>query len=284
MFSSVNDEKQINGFHAWLVSQDKTKATIKQIINYTKKYGHILDTGDASALLTLSQRTKQHVMAALANYAKYTGRYDQFLQIRQRYNLKWSKGGSLRYFERFFQNKELRFETMLSRVKQMMQILPPYMAQILKFGVLVGLRPTEIMQCVELINSGNETLQEYYDAENMMLCHFKFKQFLRNTKMAYISFATPEMIEMVKGSTTMQPLTYMQIRNICYSAGVRCDMRFTRKIFATWLYQNKIPEVVIDMLQGRAPPSILHQHYLASADDSLRVNVLTAIEKLKEKL
>jgi hypothetical protein len=125
MFSSVNDGKQINGFHAWLVSQDKTKATIKQIINYTKKYGYVLDTGYASALLTLSQRTKQHVMAALANYAKYTGRYDQFLQIRQRYNLKWSKGGSLQYFERFFQNKELRFETMLSRVKQMMQILPP---------------------------------------------------------------------------------------------------------------------------------------------------------------
>jgi intergrase/recombinase len=47
---------------------------------------------------------------------------------------------------------------------------------------------------------------------------------------------------------------------------------------------NKIPEVVIDMLQGRAPPSILHQHYLASADDSLRNNVLAAIEKLKEKI
>jgi hypothetical protein len=41
-------------------------------------------------------------MSALANLAKYQGRYDQFLQLRQRYNLKWSKGDSLQYFARFF--------------------------------------------------------------------------------------------------------------------------------------------------------------------------------------
>jgi len=159
------------------------------------------------------------------------------------------------------------------------------MAQIVKFGVLVGLRPTEIMQSVELINSSdNQIVQQYYDAENMMLCHFKFKQFLRNTKMAYISYVTPEIVDMVKGSTTMQTLGYNQIRNVCCSAGVPCDFRYTRKLFATWLFRSGIPESTIDLLQGRAPPSILHQHYIASAEDSLRKNVLDAVEKLKEKL
>jgi hypothetical protein len=95
--------------------------------------------------------------------------------------LKWSKGGSLQYFERFFHNKELSFEAMLSKVKQMMQILPPFMAQIVKFGVIVGRRPTEIVQSVELINEA-KAFPEYYDAENMMLYHFKFKQFVRTTK------------------------------------------------------------------------------------------------------
>ena len=88
-------EKAITGFRSWLTSQDKTKTTIKNTVNYAKRFSHVLDTGDASPLLTLSQRNKHHAMSALANYAKYTGRYDQFLQIRQRYNLKWSKGGSL---------------------------------------------------------------------------------------------------------------------------------------------------------------------------------------------
>lgn len=283
MLSADDEKHQVNNFRSWLISQEKTKATIKGIMSYAKKYGYILDTGDASTLLTLSNRNKHHAMSALANYAKYTGRYDQFLQIRHKYNLKWSKGGSLQYFERFFHNKELSFEAMLSKVKQMMQILPPFMAQIVKFGVIVGLRLTEIVQSVELINDA-KAFPEYYDAENMMLYHFKFKQFVRTTKIAYVSFVTPEMIDMVKGPTSMQPLTYSQIRNACCSKGITCDMRFCRKIFATWLYRSGISEATINMLQGRCPPSILHQHYLASADNSLRRDVLAAVEKLREKL
>jgi intergrase/recombinase len=197
--------------------------------------------------------------------------------------LKWSKGGSLQYFEHFFHNKELSFEAMLSKVRQMMQILPPFMAQIVKFSVIVGLRPTEIVQSVELINDA-KAFPEYYDAENMMLYHFKFKQFVRTTKIAYVSFVTSEMIDMVKGPTSMQPLTYSQIRNACCSKGITCDMRFCRKIFATWLYRSGISEATINMLQGRCPPSILHQHYLASADNSLRRDVLAAVEKLREKI
>jgi hypothetical protein len=118
-------EKAITGFRSWLISQDKTKVTVKNTVNYAKRFSYVLDTGDASTLLTLSQRNKHHAMSALANYAKYTGRYDQFLQIRHKYNLKWSKGGSLQYFERFFHNKELSFDMMLSKVKQMIKVLRP---------------------------------------------------------------------------------------------------------------------------------------------------------------
>jgi intergrase/recombinase len=282
--ATAKSDDDYDGFRSWLVSQDKTKVTVKNTVNYAKRFSHILDIGDASSLLTLSQRNKHHAMSALANYAKYTGRYDQFLQLIQRYNLKWSKGGSLQYFERFFHNKELSFEAMLSKVKQMIKVLPPFMGQIIKFGVLTGLRSSEILQSVELINSSSETLQEYYDVENMMLCHWKFKQFLRTTKIAYVSFVTPEMVDMVKGSTSMQPLTYTQIRSVCYNNGITCDMRFCRKLFATWLYRSGISEATINMLQGRCPPSILHQHYLASADSSLRRDVLTAVEKLREKI
>ena len=93
---------------------------------------------------------------------------------------------------------------MLSKVKQMMQILPPFMAQIVQFGVIVGLRSTEILQSVELINDAKE-FPEYYDAENMMLYHFKFKQFLRTTKIAYVSFVTPEMMDMLKAQHQCSP-------------------------------------------------------------------------------
>jgi hypothetical protein len=107
-----------DGFREWLQSQGKTKATIRETINCAKRFTCILDTGDASPLLTLSPRNKQHAMTALANLAKYQGQYDQFLQIRQRYNLKWSKGDSIQHFNRFF-NEGLSLDVMLQRIKEM---------------------------------------------------------------------------------------------------------------------------------------------------------------------
>ncbi|MFL6484738.1 MAG: hypothetical protein ACJ70Z_08515, partial [Nitrososphaera sp.] len=71
---SDDDYHNYDGFRSWLVSQDKTKVTVKNTVNYAKRFSYVLDTGDASCLLTLSQRNKHHAMSALANYAKYTGR------------------------------------------------------------------------------------------------------------------------------------------------------------------------------------------------------------------
>jgi hypothetical protein len=114
----------VRSFSEWLQSQGKTKATIKETVNYAKKYWRVLDTGDASRLLTLSPRNKQHAMTAIAYLSKFTGRYDQWLQLRQCYNLKWSKGDSLQVLNRFFDD-ELNFDTMLQRIKEMMRLLPP---------------------------------------------------------------------------------------------------------------------------------------------------------------
>jgi hypothetical protein len=75
-------------------------------------------------MLTLSVRNKQHAMTALANLAKFQGRYDVFLQIRQRYSLKWSKGDSIQHFNRFF-NDELTFDTMLERIREMVDKTHP---------------------------------------------------------------------------------------------------------------------------------------------------------------
>lgn len=107
-----------SNFLVWLQSQGKTKNTIRETINYSKKYAAVLDTGDASPLLCLSPRNKQHAMSALANLAKFQGCYNKFLQLRRRYNLKWSKGDSVESFHRFF-NEELSFDKMLQRIQEM---------------------------------------------------------------------------------------------------------------------------------------------------------------------
>jgi hypothetical protein len=63
-------------------------------------------------------------MTALANLAKFTGCYDQWLHLRQRYNMKWSKGDSIASFERFFDDG-LNYDTILQRIKEMIEKLLP---------------------------------------------------------------------------------------------------------------------------------------------------------------
>ena len=175
---------QLQLYRNWLIKQGKTKSTVKYIVNYTKRFYFVLDTGDASPLLTLSPRNKQHAMTALANLAKYTGRYDQFIQIRQRYSLKWSNGDSIQHFHRFF-NDELTLDVMLQRIKEMIRLLPVQMGKIIKFGCLVGLRASEVIESVRLLNVGVNLQPHYYNPERQALEHFRFPEiFLRQTKKA----------------------------------------------------------------------------------------------------
>jgi intergrase/recombinase len=218
-------------------------------------------------------------MTALANLAKFQGRYDQFQQMRIRYNLKWSKGDSMQHFSRFF-DEQLSFDTMLQRIKEMAHILPPFMGNIIRFACLIGLRASEVVESVRLINSADE-FPKYYNSSRSALEHFRFSQFQRQTKKCYISFVTPEMLSIVEKLDNVP--TYNQVRLACRKAGIKCDLRFARKIFASWLHQCGISDIMIDLLQGRVGKSILVNHYITPGQD-YKARVLQALEKLQKQL
>src|SRR5215211_154807 len=107
-------------------------------------------------------------------------------------------------------------------------------------GAINGLRPAEIVESVKLIND-KEAFARYYNPERMTLEHYKFPDvFVRATKKAYISFVTPEMLEVAKLPLSILSSTpsYNAIRLACRKRGVNMDMRFCRKIQASWLYQH----------------------------------------------
>jgi intergrase/recombinase len=249
-----------DNFRDWLLSQGKTHWTIKHDVNYAKRFEHILDTGDASELMKLSPRNKHHAMNALANMAKFTGCYDVWLAIRQKYSLKWtSRKESLQSFERFF-NDELNYDTMLQRVREMIQALPASYGNIIKFDCLTGLRPAEAVESVHLIND-KEKLRTYYNLARQGLEHFRFPEvFFRQTKKAYISFVDPETLDIVK-SCRHNSISYNAIRLAARSKDINMDMRFCRKIFASHLRQSGIESEIVDLLQGRVPRTVFARHY-----------------------
>jgi hypothetical protein len=79
----------IDGFETYLKAQKKRN--VKQILCYAQRYHDVLETGDASPLVNLpSGPIKRHAMEALTAYAKYSGLYEQWCQIRKSYSLHWT--------------------------------------------------------------------------------------------------------------------------------------------------------------------------------------------------
>jgi hypothetical protein len=274
--------QNFEAFRAWLQAQGKTKATIKNTVNYAKLHAHILESGEAGSLMTLSARNKHHAMTALANLAKFQGCYDRWLDIRRRYNLKWSKGGSLQAFERFF-NDDLNLDVMLQRVRRMVEVLPVQLAKIIKFACLVGLRPAEVCESARLLNSELSSGLQYYNPERQALEHFSFPEiFLRRTKNAYISFVTPDNLQPIADLGCRTP-TWNRIRLACRRAGVWMEMHLCRKIYGSWLSARAIQSEVVDMLQGRVSPSVFSRHYLTPSS-SLKDRILEAVEDLARQL
>jgi hypothetical protein len=215
---------ELEQFCDWLRAQGKTLWTIKQTKNYAKKYGHILYSENCSEIMTLSPRNRHHAMSALANLAKFHGQYDRFQQLKQSYNLKWSSGQeSLQSFNRFF-NPQLSLESMLQQIAKMVSKAPGIMGQIIKFACLTGLRPAEAVESVRLIND-NEEFAKYYNPELQALEHFRFPSvFLRQTKKAYLSFVTPETLNMVRYTESSIIPTYNAIRLTCRRKGVHMEL------------------------------------------------------------
>jgi intergrase/recombinase len=222
-------------------------------------------------------------MEALAAYAKYNGSYDKWQQIRQCYSLHWTNGDeSVQALLRFF-NTELSLDKMIELIKEIAHKLPPLMGEIVKFGTLTGLRPTEILESVRLINN-NQTFPVYYNAEQMTLQHYKFPDiFLRHTKKAFVSFVPTEIINNLKSHEINKIPSYNAIRKACNRKGIACDLRFCRKVHGSWLHKSGIASEEIDFLQGRTSPSVFCRHYL-TPDSSLRPRVLESLSGLKQEM
>jgi len=123
---------------------------------YAKKLYHVLlednNTMQRDFLIIESGEKRLNVMKSLTALSKYLGCYDRWQEMRRCYNMKWSKGDfSIQSFEQFF-NDGLNYDTLLQRIRQMIQKLPVFMSNIVRFACLTGLRPTEVIESVKLIN------------------------------------------------------------------------------------------------------------------------------------
>jgi integrase len=192
------------------------------------------------------------------------------------------------------------------------------MGKIIQFAVVTGLRASEVIEAARLLNSsgsdphrkyyyssdtdpyreyyscvqdpGREKLRSgsgtgeyyYYNPERQALEHFRFPEiFIRQTKKAYISFITLDMLPSRIHDARIP--SRIAITKACQRRHIKMDLHLCRKIFASWLRKEGVQPEIVDLLQGRVSQSILTRHYLAPSSD-YKQQVLNALEKLQQQL
>jgi intergrase/recombinase len=246
-----------SNFKSYLVVQKQRPYTIRNKIQYVKRFYNVLEKGDAKCLLNLSVETRQHAMKSLSSLSKYLGIYDKWQDLIKRYQLKWPKKGGYDVFQKIFSNEDQSYSHMVKWIKDSIHKLPKEYGNIILFNTLTGLRPDESYNAIILIKNKSD---EYVDEERMQLLHYRFPNvFLRVSKKAYLSIINEEMLEAAQN--TVGILNYTSIRKKIKKIGLKTNMYYCRKVFATYLRNNGIEREIIDLLQGRTPSSIFVNHY-----------------------
>ena len=277
----VINQQLIEEFKDYLNKQRQSPHTIRNKIQYVKRFSYILQDGRAEDLMSVSPETRQHAMKSLASLSKYMGIYDRWHDIIRKYQLKWPKKEGLSVFDEIFNNPEESYSSMLEWIKTSMQKLPKSFGNLILFNTLTGLRPDEGYQVMNLIKRNTSN---YVDEKRMLLMHYKFPDiFLRVSKKAYVSIVNEDIL---KVAVEAEPITnYRILRNKFVEFSLPMNMYYCRKVFVTFLRNNGIESEIIDLLQGRTPSSIFVSHYYRpDINEIITKRIRPVLEELRRNL
>jgi hypothetical protein len=227
-------------------------------------------------------------MKVSSSVARFSGSSEQWRQMRQQYQLSWSTGTEkIDAFTRFF-DSDKSLDVMLQWLREAVSAALSKYANLLLFCTLTGMRGTECVEAVELINqlqfgSKLSSGTQYYNPERQILQHYLYPEiFIRRTKAIYISMGNDEITGIAKKIGQNSSLNALERALMRRCLNMR--IKYCRKIHASYLHSKGISSDLIDMLQGRISKNIFLHPYLVP-DSSFKTRVLDVVSELqKEKL
>ena len=247
-------------------------------LNNAKKYFDCLR--NPSRLLFLSPSVRSNALKALICLSKYLGTYLSFRETIKQYGIKWDRTDSLESFMRIMSSHHNDLPEWIAKVRT---AFSDNEKLYLRFLVLSGLRVSEGIDSFNLIIelSKNNKLDEYYNRELEILEHYKYKQFLRNSKNVYITVIPKELVVTIAGS---KPVHYITIRKHLTKIGLGSRFKELRQQYATFMVRHDLIREEVDLLQGRVPKSIFIRHYWTPNFKELRDRTLEALRQLEQSL
>ena len=241
-------------FQEWIHKKEYVESYQRRMLQYAKQYGECLKNGDYSNLSGANNHRDK--LAAVANLAKYLGKYDEFRSALKKWGIKW--GGFDTAFKGFLNVISNRHENLPAYIKVLCGALLPNEVLFIEFLAVTGLRPGEgVMAFNKLVTEGTIN---YYNEELQCLEHYKYpKLFLRRTKKSYISFVPQSLVERICQSL---PVNYNRLQCYLKRAGVPLQLKQLRSYHNSTLYKAGVQGELIDILAGRVPKSVFVRHYL----------------------
>jgi len=105
--------------------------------------------------------------------------------------------------------------------------------------------------------------------------------FLRKSKNAYISFITPQLLDLIL--ETKPRVKYSAIDTKIGREGFNTQTKQLRKLFATKL-RTSLPQELVDLLQGRVSQTVFMKFYYRPLLEDARNKALTSLQTLQDEL
>ena len=263
----------------YLHAQNKRNAN--QITSYASRYFQVLQKGDASPILAIkSPAARHHAMEALSILSKHLGCYQRWRDVCSRYQLSWGSAAedNLRYFTNYL-NGHNNLDSMLDWLRQALNRLPTPVGNILLHNTLTGVRPSENLLCIKLVQTDYDN---YANEELGILQHFRYSEFVcKKTKKAYLTVYDDSILQIALNCKVYN--TWKAFRSKLKRCGMdTVHTKYCRAIYATWLRKSGIEQEVISLFQGRVPSTVFQASYLKTNVREDRERILKALYQLKQ--
>jgi len=223
---------------------------------------------------------RRMVLASLGNLAKFLGIYDSWKALIRKYGIKWITVGV----------KDKRMIDRITKVKDPDDVYNwirkekdanPQLSDFLDLMAYTGMRLEEAINSFNLIVdlAGKGKLEDYYNVENEVLEHYKFKDvFLRKGKKAFFSFVPKELVKRIANN---KPLPSRHAISKMVEKARFSDLR---EAWASIMTKH-LSQPEIDFIQGRVGTNVFMQNYFNPAlIKDLKERVFKGIAEIQTKI
>ena len=217
-------------------------------------------------------------MKALNSLAVYLGRKELFIRFKEALGLKWSNGDGLRVLNSILE-ESVNFNNISEWFEEVKGLGWEYYFPVI-YTFLTGLRASEGFHSLSILAERGR--EGYYNTEIKALEHFRFKEiFLRGSKNAFISFISERLLN--EGERLGKPVSYLKFLRAVKRRKLGSKLQLCRKAYATILRDHGIPSEIIDLIQGRIPPTVFARNYYRSNLKTWGKKILKLIEPFEKR-